>query len=69
MKDQSDPTDDAEETSEDCPGGGRWGDQPVDIVITESANDRAKPANKFEWRPEDIVILEPGDPGYDDEDE
>jgi hypothetical protein len=37
-------------------------------VITERVNDEDMTPNRFEWRPEDVVILEPGDPGCDDGD-
>jgi hypothetical protein len=33
------------------------------------ASDAGKFPSKFEWRPEDVVVLEPGDPDYDEDDD
>jgi hypothetical protein len=69
VKKPNDSTDDVEESSEDDLGNRRWDNQPGEIVITKRASDDDTPRSKFEWRPEDVVILEPGDPEYHDEDE
>ena len=38
----------------------------ADEVTTSDEVER--PPGKFEWRPEDVVVLEPGDPECDDAD-
>jgi hypothetical protein len=37
--------------------------------MSDRGDDTSDPQerSKFEWRPEDVTIIEPGDPDYDDD--